>query len=214
MNPEQPFHGTWQATAQGRTLALTLVQAGEALRGRIVHSSDYAIDLDGTVAANAANGSARGELGDARFEAVLGGDTLILALIDRNRTTGKDVRLPMQFDRMGSEAVLAPRPPPAERHDPALVGRWVKTSMSGSGGQAVVAESHLQFEVDGTLSRSESGNLGGIPPAGRWRTVGDVLYTRADGDAEWTPVANWRPSGDQLLLDTGHGARRWTKGCK
>ena len=211
MNPEQPFHGTWQATAQGRTLALTLVQAGEALRGRIVHSSDYAIDLDGTVAANAANGSARGELGDARFEAVLGGDTLILALIDRNRATGKDVRLPMQFERIGHEAKLGPQPAPAEQRDPAMVGRWVQTTMSGSGGQVAIAESHLIFAADGAFSRTEGGSAGAMPMTGRWRTVGDVLYTRDDGDAEWTPVANWRPRGDQLLLDTGHGARRWSR---
>ena len=211
MNPEQPFHGTWQATAQGRTLALTLVQAGAALRGRIVHSADYAIELDGTVAADAANGSARGELGDARFEAVISGDTLVLALIDRNRATGQEVRLPMQFDRTSHEAALGPQPPPAERHDPALVGRWVQTAMSGVDGRISAAESRLSFAADGAFTRGEGGGVGGMPPAGRWRTVGDVLYTRADGDPEWSAVANWRPSGAQLLLDTGHGPRRWTR---
>ena len=211
MISEPGFHGTWQATAQGRSLALTLVQAGASLRGRLVHSSDYALELAGTVIANAANGSATGPLGDTRFEAVLGGDTLLLALIDRNRATGKDVRLPMQFERLGHDAELGAPAPPAERQDPALVGRWVQAAMTGSGGQVSIAESRLAFDADGAFSRTACSGAGAMPMSGRWRTVGDVLFTRADGDAEWTAVANWRTNGDQLLLDTGHGARRWSR---
>lgn len=210
MTDGNDFHGTWQAAAQGRTLALTLVHSGATLRGRIVHESDYVIELDGAVAGAAASGVARGELGDARFEAVLGGDTLLLALIDRHRATGREVRLPMQFERVGRDAELAPPPTPTERRDPALVGRWVQTAMSGIGDQVAIAESRLDFSADGSFSRSSEAT-GSLPPAGRWRTVGDVLYVRADGDAEWSAVANWRLSGPGLLLDTGQGPRRWAR---
>lgn len=212
MNPDQPFHGTWQATAEGRTLALVLVQSGTTLHGRIVHSPEYFVEIDGTAAANTARGKASGDLGDTRFEAVLGGDTLLLALIDRDRVTGKDVRLAMQFERLGRDAPLGPTPPRMERHDPALIGRWVQTAMTGSGSQARIVESHLQFDATGTFSRSDGSGAGTMPVAGRWRTVGDLLYTRPDEKAAWSVSGSWRLNGGLLMLDTGHGPRRWAKG--
>jgi hypothetical protein len=191
-----PLAGTWRTDVEGRTLVVVFARRGTALLGRLDGGPDYCLSLDGTGDDVAATGTARGPLGDLRFEAVVRGDMLLLALTGADAQNGQDHRMLFQLDRAGDDTAFEPCPPVAERRDPRVLGTWRNASMEAVGGSMSTDERTLHFSADGALVRDYNGQR----MSGRWRTVGELIYTTADGAADWQVFATLRPAGASVRI--------------
>jgi hypothetical protein len=198
--------GTWRTEAEGRTLVVVLARRDKALSGRLDGGPDYCLSLAGTGDGANATGTARGPLGDLRFEAVVRGEMLMLALTATHAQTGDGRRMLFQLARASDDTVFEPCPPMAEQRDPRVLGTWRNASMEASAGAMSTDERTLHFSADGALARDYNGQR----TSARWRTVGDLVYAAAEGTNDWQVFATLRPAGAdvRIVLPDGRSFHR------
>ncbi|MEO8037443.1 MAG: hypothetical protein ABI794_01665 [Betaproteobacteria bacterium] len=200
------LQGTWTAEAQGRTLTAVFTRQGHAVRGRLDMGPGYCLALAGTGSAVSATGSAEGPLGEARFEAVVSGDQLMLGLTAPNPQLGRDQRMLFRLARAGDDKSFAPCPAAVEQRDLRAVGRWLNKSVHVDGKSVTTDERTLLFGPDGSFTRNEHG----ARTTGRWRTVAELVYIRLQGADDWQVLASLRPTGVgvRLVLTDGRSFSR------
>ncbi len=201
--------GTWRTETDGRTLVVVLARSGATIRGRLDGGSDYCVSLEGTGSEGAAIGTAQGPLGELRFEVVVRGNTLALALTAAKTQTATERRSLYQFTRASRDTDFTPCPPAAEHRDPRALGTWRNASMQTDGASMTTDARTFHFSQDGAFSRNENGQRS----SGRWRTVGDVIYTTAKGSTGWQVLATLRPAGSdvRVMLPDGRSFNRLRK---
>lgn len=96
-----------------------------------------------------------------------------------------------------------------EHRDPRVLGAWRNALMQVDGGSMSTDAQTLHFSQDGAFARDENGRRS----SGRWRTVGDVIYTTTDGADGWQVPASLRPVGSdvRVMLPDGRSFNRLRK---
>lgn len=201
--------GTWRTEADGRVLTVILALEDGTLTGKLDGGPDYCLAIRANGNEQAANGIARGPLGELQFEAIVNEATLTIALASPSAGTPRARRILLQLTRLGDDSSFEPCVPPEEKRDPRLLGSWQNASMETVHGAMTTDKRNLHFAADGTYTRDENGKR----TSGRWRTIGDLIYVAETGSAEWRVIAALRPAGAGLRVvqQDGRAFSRVTK---
>lgn len=212
-NPDTPpaatgsLAGTYLGTLDNKPIGLTITLAGTAVAGQAV-SDGWLFPLEGTLADGKATGRVRTPLGIARFT------------LER---TNAGVRLTLTADQpqAGAQAQtidLAPAPPtrlPQETitRDERITGHWRYTFSQSSEGMSIVWDDWLRLMPDGSYKYGERNKPEGWDysnvQTGQWRTWNSVIFTRGEGQPDWTPAARYQVSGNDMIVYWPNGNKQY-----
>lgn len=222
------FEGTFTGSYAGQPVTLTLKEDGKRVSGTISWSGTEA-QVSGTVEGERMTGDVRQpQMGfEAPFEATLKDDTIDWTYTLTDQFGQKNLLLLL----LTREGKAAPKGAEARSNlDPELIGRWYSDlGGTGASGNTVTTRIRCALNADGTFEYggAESvitlrdhpggpGSPGGSGPAavtrGQWKSEGQVLYSRADGQGQWVPLGRYVVSGSDLVMYRGDGTKQlWSR---
>lgn len=222
------FDGTFTGTFQGQPVTLVLNEDGKTLSGTIRWVGTEA-EISGTIEGERATGTVRQpQMGfETTFDATLKDDVIdwTFNFIDQ---FGQRNPQPLVLTREGKTPSGGGEARGAL--DPQLIGRWYcDLGGTGASGNTVTTRIRCALNADGSFEYggAESvittrenffgpGDPRGSGPAavtrGQWKSEGQVLYSRADGQGQWVPLGRYAVSGSDLVMYGGDGSKQlWSR---
>ncbi|MEM8884477.1 MAG: hypothetical protein AAGD14_10425 [Planctomycetota bacterium] len=218
------FEGTFHGTTEGHPVVVTLEEDGDTVHGKVRLRG-----LESTIEGRIEDGVATGRVGDVEFRATLEEDgDIAWTMLMHDPLTGRtsEVVLPLTRGEAAEEAATAS----ADERDPRLVGSWYEDrSAGGMTGHRVTTRVRTTLSADGRFVfqagesvitvRNRPGGRGntdmsdpGNVVRGEWKTADGHLYSRADGQTEWTTLGRYSISGNDMLLYTPNGGKQlWSR---
>ena len=228
---QETLAGRWQGAVAGTPATLTFNVQGQRLSGRL-EASGYPYELQGTTSGTRAQGQVTDLQtgGTFAFDATATGDALDFVLVSRDPLSGMEQRQPLAFRRAGAVPDAGGGAgsagtgrtagvPPGPR-DPALVGLWRQTESMSGGGAAVVVDTFLRIDADGTWAmgggRAVGGGPGwggdtgrdGVQETGYWKSENRIIYVQSPGAGQWQPFARYYVEPGRLMFTFADNTRQ------